>query len=277
MTRGGAAMARVLAVAAATAGLAACASAGGAAGPLTPRPAAPVVTDPAPIVPGTMRPYQIRGRWYRPEHQPDYDRTGVASWYGDYFHGRPTATGETFDMHQLTAAHTTLPLPSLAEVTNLETGQSIVVRVNDRGPFVDDRIIDLSRAAADALGVRRQGLAQVRVRYLGPAPRLGGGAVLQHASTAPTPVQAPPPAPATPARAEGLWWVQAGTFAERANAENLSRNLGGHRTRIEDVEAGGRRLFRVLYGPWQEQRAAELARSELAGRGLFDALLVRAD
>lgn len=274
MIRGGAAWARLLAVAAATAGLAACASAGGATGPLSPRPSAPVVTDPAPIVPGTMRPYQIRGRWYHPEHQPNYDRTGIASWYGDYFHGRPTATGETFDMHQLTAAHTTLPLPSLVEVTNLETGQRIVVRVNDRGPFVDDRIIDLSRGAAEALGIRRQGLAQVRVRYLGPAPRLGGGAVLQHAA-APTP--APAPSPAAPARAGGLWWVQAGTFAERANAESLSRSLGGARTRIEDVDAGGRRLFRVLYGPWREQRAAELARSELAGQGLFDAMLVRAD
>lgn len=265
---------RLLAVGAAAAALSACASAGGAAGPLSPRPAAPVVSDPAPIVPGTMRPYEIRGRRYQPAHQPDYDRTGVASWYGDAFHGRPTATGETFDMHALTAAHTTLPLPSLVEVTNLETGQAIQVRVNDRGPFVEDRIIDLSRAAADALGVRRQGLARVRVRYLGPAPRLGGGAVLRQASAAP----APPPQPERPAPSrDGPYYVQAGTFAERDNAENLRRALGRDRTRIEPVEAGGRRLFRVLYGPWPEMRSAELARSELAGQGLFDAVLVAAD
>lgn len=273
----GARLARICLIVAAAASLAACATANAGGGPLRPRPTPPVVTDPAPIVPGTMRPYQIRGRWYYPAHQPDYDEVGIASWYGDQFHGRPTATGEIFDMHQMTAAHTTLPLPSLVEVTNLETGQRIVVRVNDRGPFVDGRIIDLSRAAAEALGVRRQGLARVRVRYLGPAPRIGGGAVLQHAAT-PTP--APTPVQPTPARSDtsgqpALWWVQAGTFAERGNAEYLSRTLGRDRTRIDDVEVGGRRLYRVLYGPWPGERAAELARSELAGQGLFDALLVR--
>ena len=113
----------------------------------------PVVTDPAPIVSGTMRPYQIRGRWYRPAEQPGYDETGQASWYGDQFNGRPTATGERFDMYALTAAHKTLPLPGLVEVTNLANGRSIVVRINDRGPFVDGRIIDLSRGAADQLGM----------------------------------------------------------------------------------------------------------------------------
>ena len=111
----------------------------------------PVVTDPAPIVSGTMRAYQVRGRWYRPAEQPGYDETGLASWYGDQFNGRPTATGERFDMHALTAAHKTLPLPGLVEVTNLANGRRVVVRVNDRGPFVDNRIIDLSRGAAEAL------------------------------------------------------------------------------------------------------------------------------
>ncbi len=118
-------------------------------------------------------PYKINGRWYRPAVDPSYDRKGVASWYGDDFHGRPTANGEIFDMRRMTAAHTTLPLPSLVEVTNLENGRQAVVRVNDRGPFAHNRIIDLSRAAAQALGFERQGLAKVRVRYLAPAPLPG--------------------------------------------------------------------------------------------------------
>jgi len=131
------------------------------------------VGDPAPIVSGTMRPYQIRGRWYHPQEDPDYEEVGLASWYGDRFHGRPTATGETFDMNALTAAHKTLPLPGLVEVTNLENGRTVVLRVNDRGPFVDGRIIDLSRGAARELGLLERGVGRVRVRYLGRAPRLG--------------------------------------------------------------------------------------------------------
>jgi rare lipoprotein A len=135
-------------------------------------PAGPVVRDPAPIVSGTMRPYQIRGRWYHPVEDPDYDEVGMASWYGAQFNGRPTATGEIFDMHALTAAHKTLPLPGLVEVTNLENGRRVVLRVNDRGPFVDGRIIDLSRGAAQELGLLERGVGRVRVRYLGRAPRL---------------------------------------------------------------------------------------------------------
>jgi rare lipoprotein A len=105
---------------------------------------------------------------------PNYDRKGVASWYGDAFHGRPTANGELFDKDLVSAAHKTLPLPSLVEVTNLDNGKKLVVRVNDRGPFVDGRIIDLSHEAARQLGYADKGLAHVRVRYLGPAPSLYG-------------------------------------------------------------------------------------------------------
>lgn len=111
--------------------------------------------------------YTIMGKSYTPKHQPDYDVTGVASWYGDKFHGKPTATGETYDMHDLTAAHKTLPLNSMLFVTNVENGKTLMVRLNDRGPFVGDRIIDLSKASADALGIK--GLGQVRVQYAGPA------------------------------------------------------------------------------------------------------------
>jgi rare lipoprotein A len=112
------------------------------------------------------QPYQINGRSYHPREDFDYDRTGVASWYGSDFHGRRTANGETYDMRAMTAAHTTLPMPTIVRVTNLENGRSIVVRVNDRGPFVDDRIIDLSRAGARELGFENQGLARVRVTVL---------------------------------------------------------------------------------------------------------------
>lgn len=121
-------------------------------------------------------PYQVGGRWYKPREQPDYDRVGTASWYGSDFHGRHTANGEIFDMHALTAAHPTLPLPSYAYVTNLSNSRTILVRVNDRGPYVGDRMIDLSKASADALGLRGSGTGQVRVRYAGPAPLDGNDA-----------------------------------------------------------------------------------------------------
>jgi len=111
----------------------------------------------------------VAGRTYVPRHEPDYDKVGIASWYGNDFHGRLTANGEIYDMRSFTAAHPTLPLPSLVRVTNLENGQSIVVRVNDRGPFVKDRIIDLSKATAIHLGLVQRGTGRVRVTYLGPA------------------------------------------------------------------------------------------------------------
>jgi rare lipoprotein A len=118
-------------------------------------------------------PYQIAGRWYVPTPDLTYDRVGIASWYGAENHGRATANGETYDMMGLTAAHKTLAMPSYVYVTNLDNGRTLLLRLNDRGPFVDDRIIDVSRAAARALGFEGNGLARVRVRYAGPAP-LGG-------------------------------------------------------------------------------------------------------
>ncbi len=138
--------AALLAVAGVT--LAACAN--------TPAPVAPIAAgpetrgQPSPRYNGYKvgQPYQVRGVWYYPKAQPDYDQIGIASWYGDQFHNHYTADGEVFDMHLPSAAHTTLPLPSLVEVTNLSNGKTLVVRVNDRGPFVDGRIIDLSKEAA---------------------------------------------------------------------------------------------------------------------------------
>jgi rare lipoprotein A len=114
-------------------------------------------------------PYVINGRTYVPREEPNYRAEGVASWYGDSFQGRLTANGEVFDMFALSAAHPTLPLPSYVRVTNLENNTSLVVRLNDRGPYYDDRLIDVSMKAARLLGFHEQGLTRVRVEYLGPA------------------------------------------------------------------------------------------------------------
>ena len=138
---------------------------------------------------GTAKPYQIDGRWYYPAEQPNYDEIGTASWYGEKFHNHYTADGEVFDMNVPTAAHKTLPLPCLVEVTNLQNGRKMVVRVNDRGPFVGDRLIDMSREAAMELGFYGKGVTQVRVRYVGPAPDLPGGVTLYQATD-----RGPPPA-----------------------------------------------------------------------------------
>jgi len=257
--------------------LAACA---GGAGPSA-RTAMPVVTDPAPIVSGTMRPYQIRGRWYHPEEQPHYDETGLASWYGDQFHGRPTATGERFDMNALTAAHKTLPLPGLVEVTNLANGRTVILRVNDRGPFVDSRIIDLSRGAADALDLRRAGVAEVRVRYLGRAPRQGGGTTVEYAAAPPPPPE-PTPTPylpdprpsaapvATAVPAPTGLWIQAGTWADARQARRAADRLGGGAT-VEEPTPG---QFRVLVGPWPDAGTAERSRRAVISRGYPEAMMI---
>lgn len=119
------------------------------------------------------RPYNVAGRWYVPREEPGYDRTGVGSWYGADFHGRLTSNGEIFDKNALTAAHPTFPLPSYAYVTNLENGRTVLVRVNDRGPYVANRIIDLSHTSARHIGYDTKGHARVRVQYAGRAPLSG--------------------------------------------------------------------------------------------------------
>lgn len=115
------------------------------------------------------KPYQVDSIWYYPKDEPNYQETGIASWYGEPFHGRRTANGAIYDMNQLTAAHKTLPMPTDVRVTNLENGRSIVVTVNDRGPFVHGRIIDLSRRSAQLLGVVQKGTAKVRVEIANPS------------------------------------------------------------------------------------------------------------
>src|SRR5690606_37005950 len=118
----------------------------------------------------TGKPYMVKGKWYHPTEAPGYRKTGLASWYGDAFHGRLTANGEIYDMTHLTAAHPTMPLPSYARVTNTKNGNSVIVRVNDRGPFAHGRVIDLSRRAAELLDYTHSGVAKVEVEYVGRAP-----------------------------------------------------------------------------------------------------------
>ncbi|CAN5291681.1 septal ring lytic transglycosylase RlpA family protein [soil metagenome] len=240
--------------------LAACSTFGGGGG------GRGVVRDPAPIVSGTMRPYEVRGHWYRPAEQPNYDEVGMASWYGAQFNGRATASGERFDMNALSAAHKTLPLPALVEVTNLSNGRSAIVRVNDRGPFVDSRIIDLSRGAAEEIGLLSQGVGRVRVRYVGPAPR-SGGAGLQIASTT-----RPAPAPRRDTD-DSRFWVQAGSFRDSTAAHLAAESLGD-RASVSAARIDGESFFRVLVGPWDDANAAERARQGIVARGVRDALLI---
>jgi rare lipoprotein A len=146
------------------------------------------------------KPYQVGRAWYYPKADYGYDETGIASWYGPGFHGNPTANGETFDQNALTAAHRTLPMPSMVRVTNLDNGRSIKVRINDRGPFKNGRIIDLSRRAADLLGFRRQGTAKVRVEIVEDESRALAAAAL----TEDTAANAPDAAPRVPVMVENL-------------------------------------------------------------------------
>lgn len=149
------------------ASLALLAAACSSAPPPRPPQSVPAVTVPPNAgVYKVGQPYQVDNVWYYPREQPDYDETGIASWYGPTFYGKPTANGETYDGNKLTAAHKTLPLPVNVRVTNLDNGKSIVVRVNDRGPFARGRIIDLSERAAKLLDVVQTGTARVRITYL---------------------------------------------------------------------------------------------------------------
>ena len=181
--------------------LANCASSGKFASRVDPKygvsssPRVVAMGDPVPKGGGTYRvgkPYTVAGRVYVPEDDPNYRAEGMASWYGDDFHGRLTANGEVFDMTSLTAAHPTLPIPSYARVTNLSNGKSLIVRVNDRGPYHGNRLIDVSNKAAELLEFKGNGVARVRVEYVGRAP-LEGSDDRQLVATLRTGVPAPSP------------------------------------------------------------------------------------
>lgn len=223
-------------------------------------------------------PYQVGGVWYLPAFEPDFDETGTASWYGSEFHGRPTSNGELFDMNALTAAHPTLPLPSLLEVTNLSNGRTVTVRLNDRGPFVAGRMLDLSRRAAEELGFIGAGTANVRVRYLGPAEPAAPAIPSVTLASARTPaavaaVSAPLLSSVTPV-ATGRF-VQAGAFADAANAERARERVAGiGPTQVAAATINGARMYRVLLGPWSDEAEAAAKAQEAAARGLPGARVV---
>jgi len=202
------------------------------------------------------RPYTVLGRDYVPATSlRPYRERGIASWYGRKFHGEKTSTGETYDMYAMTAAHPTLPLPSYARVTNVASGKSVIVRVNDRGPFLHGRVIDLSYAAAAKLGIAQKGSGEVDVEAILP----GGTSALLAATPLP-PVAAVPAGVAAPgesasvpvARAEGGFVVQLGAFSNYANAQNFVAHLANQIAPV-GVEPSVRQvngLFRVFIGPY---------------------------
>jgi rare lipoprotein A len=209
------------------------------------------------------RPYTINGRTYVPARDDDYDATGISSWYGPNFHGRPTANGEIFDQNALTAAHPTLPIPAMIEVTNLENGRSTVLRLNDRGPFARDRILDVSRAAAVELGFLQQGTARVRVRYLGPPEGIEPAGNVADSRIY------------TVQQGDGRFRVQAGAFSQRANAEAMRRRLAGEdATTVEEAQVNGRNIYRVFVGGDLSRRQADALRRDLGQFGVFDATIV---
>ncbi len=250
-----------------------------------PRPQGPAADSPVKI----GKPYQVAGLWYYPADDGDYDEVGLASWYGAQFHGGQTANGEQFDMDRVGAAHKTLPLPSYVEVTALDTGRTIVVRINDRGPFVTNRIIDLSRRSAQLLGVERAGVSRVRVRRVIPseADRLelrwgrpasarrtassGEIALLNQRFDARPPEPRAPPrvAAAIPDAAVpvGGWFIQVAAVSSRARAEDIAEYVAG---RIEPAGA----LWRVRMGPYKSEAEATSALAQVRSDGYQDARLV---
>ncbi|HZZ32960.1 MAG TPA: septal ring lytic transglycosylase RlpA family protein [Phenylobacterium sp.] len=236
---------------------------------------------------GTNAPYQVGGFWYVPHDQPHYDETGIASWYGDAFQLKATADGEIFNMNEFSAAHTTLPLPSMVEVTNLDNGRKLEVRVNDRGPFVGGRIIDLSHAAARELGYDRAGTAHVRVRYVGPAPLAGPDAGVRHAQTTLPPggpvaagarrpadedifadatPAAPAPAPLVkPPEAVSVATLAPLPSARPAGAASAPEVAAFHGDGFHEIAPSG--TFRIQAGAFGDQDNARKAVAQLAATG----------
>ena len=236
--------------------------------------------------------YEVAGRWYSPAEQPGYDEVGIASWYGPQFHRHETANGEWFDMDYLTAAHTTLPLPSYVRVTNLENGHVLIVRVNDRGPFIGERIIDLSRKAAETLNMKDQGTARVRVQYIGPAPLNDKGADLAAMNRAikgrPVFVDVPIAVKRKPlvadaslmtgpvsSRSNPSYVIQVGSFTNLPDADrSRSRfeNIGP--VEIVTVATESDILFQLRIGPLNDPVQAQAALQQVIGAGYADARLI---
>jgi rare lipoprotein A len=258
-----------------------------AAPPAAARDAARPADSAAAEAPYAGPPYQVEGRWYVPTHEPDYNEVGVASWYGPNFHGKLASNGEVYDQYAMTAAHPTLPIPSTVRVTNLENGKSVTVRLNDRGPFIDDRIIDLSRAAAEAIDMTRKGTAKVRVEYVGPTggqkaepeallakfvPPAGAPEAMAAQPLEPMPIAsqwaAANSTPAVPAAGGTSYFLQAGSFADLANAHKLKASLAPYGSvDVRSVMVGGSEYYRVMVGPWASREDAATVSDRMAAAG----------
>jgi rare lipoprotein A len=221
-----------------------------------------------PYRPGTQRPYTINGKTYYPIDSADgFREQGVASWYGNPFHGRKTANGETYDMHKMTAAHKILPMNTMLLVRNLDNGRETVVRVNDRGPFARERVIDLSYAAARELDIVRPGLARIEIIAMGEA---AGGAKK---------------AGAAPAKLvhqdfkKGNYFVQIGSFLKRDNAERLARLFldRDNRVVIQPYITMGYTYYRVQLFAGTELKPARRLEKQMLESGFWDAFLISRD
>ena len=223
-------------------------------------------------------PYQVNGVWYSPAFDPGYDEVGIASWYGKKFHGRPTANGAIYDMNALTAAHKTLPMPSTVRVTNLENGRSMLLEVNDRGPFVRGRIIDVSRRAAQLMGFQRKGTVKVRVQVVrngAPEPLIASpaGEVTQEPLVQ-TAVASAPTANGYGGGALNTY-VQVGAFGNPDNAARLSIQLapiGSAQT--TQAMVAGEIVYRVRLGPVASLQEANSLLQRVVAAGHFSAHLV---
>lgn len=242
--------------------------------------------------------YRIKGKRYTPRETYSFTQTGIASWYGPNFHGKMTANGEIFDKFELTAAHKTLQMPSIVRVTNLENGRSIIVRINDRGPFSGARIIDLSQRSAELLDFKHKGTAKVKIRVLPNESRevariaKSGGSTrgyevaLNDPNYAPSkpaiskphpkPAQLANTSPPRPSTKPDNIYVQAGSFENVVKARALAQQLQSVGTaRIQTATINGNKYYRVQFGPVQNQAAADQIAMKLASANIGEPILIR--
>lgn len=223
------------------------------------------------------KPYQVAGITYYPADEREYREEGVASWYGPGFHAGSTANGERYDQDDLTAAHRTLPMPSWVEVENRDNGRKLTVRINDRGPFARGRIIDLSRKAAQLLGVDRAGTARVRLRRVYPGGR-GEVApppppiVVASAPVAPVTTVALPTASRNPASVGSNWLVQVAALGDGGRVSWLKGFLSSFGPVLTESLPGG--LTRVRLGPFGSETMASAALAQVRAAGYADARLI---
>ena len=226
--------------------------------------------------------YEVFGkRYYVMASSEGWVERGTASWYGPGFHAQSTSLGERYDMYAMTAAHKTLPIPCYAEVTNLRNGRKIVVRINDRGPFVGDRIIDLSYTAAAKLDMLLAGTAPVEIRVLTPGRNAAGSALPPTIPAAPPPPPTPPVtvvnAPAASLPGAAPMFIQAGVFSDHENARRRVEVLlaaGLELASLDEVPRSDRTLHRVRVGPFASIDEFELTMNRLHELGITDARLI---